>query len=195
MKSPKLTAIPTVFQGCTYRSRLEARWAAAFDALGIAVTYEEEGYQSDSGDNYLPDFAINGSKDVVSIKPLQDAIDHTEAFRRELDWQWCFGKVGRRLWIIAGVPQPNKYRVHPPQSAGGKAYSVFADCRRCQGVCYTETEGREWGTFGPHACRQHDRRPTEADRVHAAMKRAMAERFGERNNALAIEAQIAGVKS
>lgn len=50
-----IQAIPTMYRGVQFRSRLEARWAVFFDALGVEWHYEHEGYQLPSG-WYLPDF-------------------------------------------------------------------------------------------------------------------------------------------
>jgi hypothetical protein len=47
--------IETRYKGYRFRSRLEARWAVFFDALGIVWEYEKEGYELPSG-RYLPDF-------------------------------------------------------------------------------------------------------------------------------------------
>jgi hypothetical protein len=51
--SPK--AIETYYAGCHFRSRIEARWAVFFDAVGIPWEYELEGFELPSG-LYLPDF-------------------------------------------------------------------------------------------------------------------------------------------
>ena len=42
-----LKAIDTPYQGHLFRSRLEARWAVFFDALGLEWEYESEGYDLD----------------------------------------------------------------------------------------------------------------------------------------------------
>lgn len=69
----EIKAIETEYAGCRFRSRLEARWAVFFDALGIKWHYEEEGYELPSG-RYLPDFrleraALGGRADVwVEVK-------------------------------------------------------------------------------------------------------------------------------
>lgn len=47
-------AIPTLYNGVLYRSRLEARWAVLWDTLGVAFEYEHEGYETPFG-RYLPD--------------------------------------------------------------------------------------------------------------------------------------------
>ena len=55
-----INAIPTEFNGVTYRSRLEARWAVFFtglEHLGLKFRYEPEGYTFDNT-AYLPDFLV-----------------------------------------------------------------------------------------------------------------------------------------
>lgn len=51
-----MKAIPTEYNGWSFRSRLEARWAVFFDALAIEYEYEKEGYNLDEVGYYLPDF-------------------------------------------------------------------------------------------------------------------------------------------
>ena len=67
-----IKAIGTVYKGYRFRSRLEARWAVFFDALGLNWGYEVEGFTL-GGDDYLPDFLIKGGShypDIwVEIKP------------------------------------------------------------------------------------------------------------------------------
>lgn len=52
-----MRAIQTHYRGCHFRSRLEARWAVFFSALGLEWDYEPEGFELASG-RYLPDFHI-----------------------------------------------------------------------------------------------------------------------------------------
>jgi hypothetical protein len=56
----RIRAIETHYAGHRFRSRLEARWAVFFDALGIKWHYEEEGYELPSG-RYLPDFRLSNA--------------------------------------------------------------------------------------------------------------------------------------
>jgi hypothetical protein len=53
--APTIGAIRTPYNGHLFRSRLEARWAVFFDALGIPYDYEPEAY-SNGKIWYLPDF-------------------------------------------------------------------------------------------------------------------------------------------
>lgn len=53
-----INSINTNYKGYNFRSRLEARWAVYFDAIGLKWEYEKEGYILENGIRYLPDFAI-----------------------------------------------------------------------------------------------------------------------------------------
>lgn len=56
-----IKSIPTTYKGVNFRSRLEARWAVMFDALGWAWDYEPLDLQG-----YIPDFILRG----VFAEPL-----------------------------------------------------------------------------------------------------------------------------
>lgn len=53
----QIKAIQTQYKGYNFRSRLEARWAVFFDALGLPWEYEPEGFELSCG-KYLPDFRV-----------------------------------------------------------------------------------------------------------------------------------------
>lgn len=54
----EIKPIETIYKGYRFRSRLEARWAVFFDALGVDWEYEPEGFELPSGRRYLPDFRV-----------------------------------------------------------------------------------------------------------------------------------------
>ncbi len=61
-------AIPTVYGGTTYRSRLEARWAAMFEMLKWPYIYEPCEFNG-----WYPDFLLNLARPVyVEVKPVTD---------------------------------------------------------------------------------------------------------------------------
>lgn len=105
-----LETLPTMYSGCTFRSRLEARWAICFDALRIPWQYEPEGYRT-AGGNYLPDFALFGGSLHAEVKPALAVVG-------ERDWRrWAsFVRHGRwPLALLFGPPTPQWYMVlHPP---------------------------------------------------------------------------------
>jgi hypothetical protein len=76
-----LKAIETEYRGCTFRSRLEARWAVFFDEMGWTWQYEHQGYECgwrlynwhseyDSSEKfyYLPDFFLPDLNTFVEVK-------------------------------------------------------------------------------------------------------------------------------
>ncbi len=61
-----IKAIPTVYSGTNFRSRLEARWAAFFDLCHWRWSYEPQDF-----DGYIPDFALWFRTPIlVEVKPV-----------------------------------------------------------------------------------------------------------------------------
>ena len=73
--SSKIKAIETRYKGYRFRSRLEARWAVFFDALGIKWSYEAEGYDLGEYGWYLPDFYLPQVDRFCEIKPTVEAAE------------------------------------------------------------------------------------------------------------------------
>lgn len=76
-----MKAIETVYNGYRFRSRLEARWAVFFHALGIEYRYEPEGFDLKTekieldgtryllhGSWYLPDFWLPKQRCWFEVK-------------------------------------------------------------------------------------------------------------------------------
>jgi hypothetical protein len=74
-------AIETNYDGTTYRSRTEARWALLFDLAGIEFQYEPEGYKLHSG-WYVPDFKILAWDCFFEVKP-ENVIIEAGYYNRE----------------------------------------------------------------------------------------------------------------
>jgi hypothetical protein len=65
MFDPQIPAIPTIYKGITFRSRLEARWAFMFDRLQWPYEYEPRELK-----NYIPDFILQFHEPVLAeVKP------------------------------------------------------------------------------------------------------------------------------
>lgn len=60
--------IETCYNGYRFRSRLEARWAVFFDAIGIKYLYENEGFDLGDGIYYLPDFYLPDANQFFEVK-------------------------------------------------------------------------------------------------------------------------------
>ncbi len=100
----KIKAIETQYKGYRFRSRLEARWAVFFDALGIEWEYEAQGYELPDGTRYLPDFwlpTFNGGM-FVEVKPIGG--DFAKAR--------MFAEVTKSsMWLAYGTPSAIFYEV------------------------------------------------------------------------------------
>lgn len=62
--------IRTKYNGILFRSRLEARWAVAFEEFQIDYVYEMEGFELKSGP-YLPDFWLPQVNMWAEVKPKE----------------------------------------------------------------------------------------------------------------------------
>jgi hypothetical protein len=118
-------AIETVYAGCRFRSRLEARWAVFFDALEIKWQYEPEGFEDDGFSppvRYLPDFFLPTSETWVEVKGSDAALrDDSERLESFLDFD-CpmpfftnsaddndfWGRVCHGLLILGDIPYVSK---------------------------------------------------------------------------------------
>jgi hypothetical protein len=89
-------AIETQYQGYLFRSRLEARWAVFFDALGIEWRYEPEGYELPDGTRYLPDFWLPSEGKFAEVKHDEGSFDKANAF--------VLAIPGVTLLRLAGTP-------------------------------------------------------------------------------------------
>lgn len=104
MTVPTIKAIETHYKGYRFRSRLEARWAVFFDALGIKWEYEAEGYRLPSGAHYLPDFWLPtfGGGMYVEVKPIGG--DLTKAYE-------LAEASGKQVLLALGSPDTRVYDV------------------------------------------------------------------------------------
>lgn len=101
-----MKAIETVYKGYRFRSRLEARWAVFFDTLGVDWEYEKEGFESEDGTRYLPDFYLPGINWFVEIKgkkPTSDELKKIRLFDNNPP-EYALG-----VTICIGVPEPCCY--------------------------------------------------------------------------------------
>lgn len=157
-----IKAIETEYAGCRFRSRLEARWAVFFDALGVEWEHEPEGFQTSAG-NYLPDFRVTNYDSWYrtlwfEVKPPSAPTDiRHDVFPKE---------VGYPLIVVRGLPMDyrSQYRaaplvIHSPWGDPVEPVSL-----------YSEKPG---GFYGCHV-----RGPEKCARIDRAYRLARSERFG-----------------
>lgn len=67
-----MKAIPTTYRGIEFRSKLEAKYAQAFDRLGIMWEYEGHGFAFDDGTWYCPDFYMPEIDTYFEVKGVMN---------------------------------------------------------------------------------------------------------------------------
>ena len=110
--STLIRSIPTIYHGVLFRSRLEARWAEAFDRRGIAWMYEEDSYDLGGGVYYLPDFLLPRLRTYVEVKGILD--DEAERKPRALARATVLNQI---LVVLAHVPAGERWAVVADEGA------------------------------------------------------------------------------
>jgi hypothetical protein len=144
-----MKAIETHYKGYRFRSRLEARWAVFFDALGIGWEYEPQGYDLGSAGLYLPDFRLSraGLGMFIEIKPDRGATADEKAKYAALS-EACQCPV----LLFAGLPPTNFeqtglgwYEYFPADGYANGLAVTLCNCRKCSSlVVYSDG----WGGIG-----------------------------------------------
>ena len=100
-----IKAIETIYKGHRFRSRLEARWAVFFDSINLQYEYETQGFESDDGEKYLPDFYLPDEDMFIEVKPLRDGFceEITKAIKII-----CIG-LQKPLLVLTCIPPQSKY--------------------------------------------------------------------------------------
>lgn len=113
-----MKAIETQWKGYRFRSRLEARWALFFERLGFRWEYEPEGFETEDGERYLPDFRVwtRTSQYWVEVKGDPDWLyDSREKLERMHDFGGilpnfcCSGEkedLSGGLLLLGNIPEP-----------------------------------------------------------------------------------------
>lgn len=140
--------IQTYYKDYHFRSRLEARWAVFFDALGVKYEYEPEGFNLDNGMSYLPDFLIH---DVITRYPggePQNIYVEVKGVPNATDAEKIaeFAKY-YPVWVVGDIPDPEDYilscaeqrRNYCDKVINGE-YSFDHNCAFCP-YCYGMIDG------------------------------------------------------
>jgi hypothetical protein len=147
----QVKAIETRYKGYRFRSRLEARWAVFFDALGICYRYEVEGFNL--GDvAYLPDFwlphpvsglAAKGWGLWAEIKP--ESVSETDLTKSV---RLAEGTRHNAL-VFQGDPWPDAYEVLKVSAVCLPATVQRGLAFQCDGTGYIHLRNQ---TFRSHPC-------------------------------------------
>lgn len=172
-------AIETQYKGYRFRSRLEARWAVFFDALGAEYVYEPEGYDlagsgwartDGPGTLYLPDFWLPNLRIYVEVKPFGARAPfrltaHTDP------------SLGFPLPLVAVFGEPGVHQAYTYGDLGCCDLGQFGQCPLCGSLRYGfRCDGNFTGT--PCRClRRSDEFVTESPSLDAAIQAALSARF------------------
>jgi hypothetical protein len=116
-----LRPIETHYKGYRFRSRLEARWAVFFDALGVPYEYEREGFDLGRAGWYLPDFWLPKQHCWIEIKP--DRPNPAED-----DKAYALAKATQQMVFVFWGPIPMPISESEFDSCNGdSAYAYFHD--------------------------------------------------------------------
>lgn len=131
-----IKAIETVYKGYRFRSRLEARWAVFFDALGIEWEYEPEGFELGEVGRYLPDFRLTKHGCYIEIKPPSAWVDICNG---ALNTQLTVFSSSAPIIAFAGLPTIEQFNgrlfCNDLSDSGGGSYRndvTWAWCFLCQ---------------------------------------------------------------
>lgn len=152
-------AIQTNYKGYRFRSRLEARWAVFFDAVGLDWKYEEQGYEVD-GHRYLPDFWLPASNAWAEVKGDPDGL--------RKDFQRMSAILGRQsplpgftegntaLIVLGDIPDATRETIlHPTLHRGDagllrRTWGFFAPGNKGATFAYDHSPSWLYAFFAKH---------------------------------------------
>ena len=133
----KITPIETYYNGCHFRSRLEARWAVYFDLCGIDWEYETEGYEItlENGHTvkYLPDFVLHNiiihTKNIIPNLYVEVKGVMTEYDELKID---SFHKSGHEILILQELPK--KFSIKDEGFASMGLWQGYDFCKMSENI-------------------------------------------------------------
>ncbi|MEU5979408.1 hypothetical protein [Streptomyces sp. NPDC047315] len=135
---PHLEAVPTPYDGVTFRSRLEAEWAQTLNLNKIAWEYEPETITLPSGATYIPDFWLPQLGTWIEVKGpnvprIEKAYEHARERASHSSSRWPEGElvlIGREPLRDAGPRRTRHGYANWETAYGPSAY--FTTCLSCR---------------------------------------------------------------
>lgn len=136
-RHPIIAAIPMEYRGVTYRSTLEADWAATMDALGWFYNYEPIALTF-GGIGYLPDFFVPNQNVWLEVKgPHDERIHKAERLATELDDDDL--DIRKPLVVILRASGPNGMAIWEGAHPGTEI--VISTCPECRAETFVDLNG------------------------------------------------------
>ena len=137
-----IKAVPLAYRGVTFRSALEADWAATFDAMGIYWQYEPMALQLESGQFYLPDFYLPNLHTWAEVKgPHWERMDKAIELRKalEVNWPGWWSHIHVIVLEAAGPGDAASWR-----SPDSEQRLWLTDCGECAMWSWVFEDGKCW---------------------------------------------------
>lgn len=102
----------TEYRGVLFRSRLEARWAVFFDAVGERWSYEARDFVLKNGVRYLPDFCLyDYHVQGMDIRSGHLWCEVKGGMITELDMEKITGmyEMGEPVLVLGDIPKGNTF--------------------------------------------------------------------------------------
>ena len=123
-----IKAIETIYKGYRFRSRLEARWAVFFDAIGVQWEYEKQGLIMPNGKYYLPDFWLSSEQLFWEVK---NENENLFAFYKQL------GDIDNVIPLVLSAGPPWNYYTSDVGYLGLADEGWWSHCPKCNKVGFT----------------------------------------------------------
>lgn len=131
-----IKAVPLLYNGTTYRSTLEADWAATFDALGWYYEYEPWAVDLGDGVRYLADFHLPAQNVWCEVKGGHNERMHkARQFRRALSDP---DKPGGELLVVLRAAGEPARSANWHCITGAYRSITVNQCGICDQWCFTQ---------------------------------------------------------
>lgn len=123
IEAKRIPVIPTEYRGIKFRSKLEAKYAKAFDRLGMPWVYEEVNYEFDDSTRYAPDFYFPECDQFFEVKGLMLADD-----QHKIDQ---LVRIGKTVTVGDGQGQIQQSRIADDGYVERADLVYINDCKNC----------------------------------------------------------------
>lgn len=177
-----MKALPSIFRGVTYRSRVEARWAIFLHELGVKAQWEPDGFDL-GGVPYMPDFYVIAWDIYIEVKGAvpTGAERHKCQLLAEASGKPVLLAIGDPAtglgeWFTPGFP-------HDEIPTGN---ARIAKCRKCERTVVALSygpagdDGYGWHNLDGECVKKPnctDKEPVSSTHLEAAAAKACAHRF------------------
>lgn len=100
-----IQVLPTTYDRVRFRSRIEARWAIAFDSCGLRFTHEPDGFGMRMSGAYLPDFYVPKWRAFLEVKPGEPTAEEVDKC------QQLAASTGHIVLLAEGGPE-ERFQIH-----------------------------------------------------------------------------------